>query len=507
MTLAKAMEFERAIFRIHQRTLYSEGMRVSRLAAERWLPAVVLCAAVCLGLLHRDYVGASRCLPPALRRAGLWNATLDAPSVPNDTLLSVVVASDLGVQQAEAAARAVTRGGGAKAAADSGFRIAGENVSALGPGSSPLPSPESVVARYRFAFDREIIQMRPAVFKAHHFHVLNVTIQDSCVASSGLLRELFRTFGAYDNVVINELAYTFRTRGFLERLDGDGDFQIETWAWSAEQVEASSPRDGRGFFGSLVRKVLLLAKSVFAFVLISAVTGFFIRVAVNGSAVLMFPIAILAARFGSGRFSIGLLTRSFPWIGVHTEVLRRANRPLWPLFRSHLVFMFMQSFAYLSCNLAWRFVLYRKSSPEGFEERLFSFCSVIELFNLIYVRSMQSAVVFPRVAFACMVYLHYYMFCSLYPFHVMAFVTCSGTVAYVMAYCLNHYEEPALRGDPFIHTTPTAAHPRATYIPQLSPSWTLEAAPLWTMFYPPDFPSSFPEEAMRHISNEEYLMA
>ena len=34
--------------------------------------------------------------------------------------------------------------------------------------------------------------------------------------------------------------------------------------------------------------------------------------------------------------------------------------------------------AYLSCNLAWRFLVYRKSSPEGFEENIFSLCSMIE---------------------------------------------------------------------------------------------------------------------------------
>merc|ERR1719343_693373 len=98
------------------------------------------------------------------------------------------------------------------------------------------------------------------------------------------------------------------------------------------------------------------------------------------------------------------------------------------------------------------------------------------------------------------------MYCSLYPFHTLALTTCMATCGYIMVYCLNHFEEPALRGDPFAHTTPTAAHPRALYMPQLSPSWTLESAPLWSMFYPPEPASDYPAEAMRHISEEEYLM-
>eukprot|EP00933_Yihiella_yeosuensis_P035197 TRINITY_DN28682_c0_g1_i1.p1 TRINITY_DN28682_c0_g1~~TRINITY_DN28682_c0_g1_i1.p1 ORF type:complete len:238 (-),score=21.53 TRINITY_DN28682_c0_g1_i1:91-711(-) len=204
--------------------------------------------------------------------------------------------------------------------------------------------------------------------------------------------------------------------------------------------------------------------------------------------------------------SMNALARSFPWVGVHVEVLRRSGRSLWPLFRAHCSFLFIQSFAYLSCNLSWRFLLYRKSSPEGFEEGIFSLLSGVELFNLIFVRSAGSAKLFPRCVACSVVYLHFYLFCSLYPFHELAFFVCAAVIIYAMVYCLNNFEDQALRADPFSNTTPTVAHPRALYLPMLSPSWTLEVAPLWTMFYPPDPPSSYPEEAMRHIQSEEYLM-
>jgi len=184
-------------------------------------------------------------------------------------------------------------------------------------------------------------------------------------------------FNAYDGIIINELAYTTRTRGYLERMDGEA--KVESWAWSAEQVESASPKDGRSIFVSFMRKAMVFVKSLLTFLLISAITGFFIRVAVNGSAVIMFPIAMVLQQIDTERMTMRVLIRSFPWVGVHVEVLRRAGRPLAPLFRSHFIFLFIQSFAYLSCNLAWRLILYRKSTPDGFEERVFSFCSVIEL--------------------------------------------------------------------------------------------------------------------------------
>lgn len=501
------MEFERALFRIHQRTLAAEGLRKARVQAERVLPWAIAAFGILLVMMHAEYVGRAKCLPMALKRAGLWNVTEDAPEVPYDVLLSVGVADveygpGLGEEKLlDGLQLRMAPGGAARAPSPGGVSVATESWRVLGSVGS---AEDATRVRYRFAFDREIILMRQAVLEAHNFSVLNLTLQESCLASSRVLKDVFRIFDVYDNLIINELAYTFRSRGYLERYDGD--VKVEAWTWSADQVEVAAPREGRSLAGAAVRKALLMSKALFAVLLISSITGFFIRVAVNGSAVLMFPIAIAASRWGTGRMSIGLLTRSFPWIGVHVEVLRQARRPLWPLFRSHLVFLFLQSFAYLSCNLAWRFILYRKSSPEAFEERVFSFCSLIELFNLIFVRSSSSTAVFPLLACACMVYLHFYIFCSLYPFHMLAFGLCSSVCLYGMAYCLNHFEEPALRGDPHLHTTPTALHPRATYMPQLSPSWTLEAAPLWTMFYPTASPSSFPDEALRHLASEEYLI-
>mmetsp|Transcript_97013 Transcript_97013/g.182432 ORF Transcript_97013/g.182432 Transcript_97013/m.182432 type:complete len:522 (+) Transcript_97013:148-1713(+) len=520
------MEFERALFRIHQRTLLSDGVRKVRLQLERWLPWVIFVTALCLVFLHSNYVGKARCLPAAMRRVGLWNASAFGPALENDVLLFLTVVEqsldggddemDISLQMSSPvdedsrvtsspATGTVVSGSGVGIEAETAVAMkqAAEEALSLPPLSS-APSPERVIVTYRFALDRELVFMRPSLLEKHKFKVQNVTISDRCLAQPRLLREALRLFDAFDGIVINELAYTLRSRGYLERVDGDA--KVESWTWSQEQVENASPKNGRSIFAALHRKVFILTKSIITFFLISAITGFFIRVAVNGSAVLMFPLALLSQNFGSGRMSMGVLIRSFPWIGVHVEVLRRVGRPLTAYFRSQFIFLFIQSFAYLSCNLAWRFILYRQSTPDGFEERIFSWCSVIELFSLIFVRSTSSTLVFPKLSTGCMVYLHFYVFCSLYPFHLLAYSVCTTTCGYIMIYCLNHFEEHALRADPFAYTTPTAAHPRSSYMPQLSPSWTTEAAPLWTMFYPPEHPDVYPEEAMRAISNEEYMM-
>ncbi|CAE7811437.1 unnamed protein product [Symbiodinium sp. CCMP2592] len=477
----------RALFRIHQKTLLAEPLRKLRVQSERILPAIVTIQVLLLAALHSSYVGQASCLPEVLQRAGLWNDTASRPYLPEDTLLYLTITLGDGV---------------------TGLTIveAGSHRSANRSSSNHLRLEDAsdVFGTYRFALDREIVQMHKPVFEKHNFEVRNVSLAQACLAPLTPLADALHFFNAWDGLVINELAYSLRSRGYLERMDGDE--VLEAWAWTKEQVESPNPEQGRSWLASLFRKLLILLGSLLSFALISAVTGLFIRIAVHGSAVLMFPLALVAQTMGlsSSRMSINVLSRSFPWIGVHVDVLRRGGRPVWPLLRSHMAFLLVQSFAYLSCNLAWRFLLYRKSSPEGFEENIFSLCSLLELFNLIFVRSPSSAALYPKVASACVVYLHFYIFCSLYPFHGLAFLTCVGACAYVMVYCLNHFEEPALRADPFSNTTPTVAHPRALYLPLLSPSWTIEAAPLWTMFYPPEHASTFPEVAL--ASGNELLL-
>ena len=47
--------------------------------------------------------------------------------------------------------------------------------------------------------------------------------------------------------------------------------------------------------------------------------------------------------------------------------------------------------AYLSCNLAWRFLVYRKSSPEGFEENIFSLYPKVVTASLVAGQSKTSS--------------------------------------------------------------------------------------------------------------------
>jgi len=506
-----SMELERALFRIHQRSIESEELGALRLRVGRVLPAAFVVLACCLVCAHGRYVGRSRCLPEALRRAGLWNSTSDTPTLPEESLGEASIGA---VDKKLVEKWAENRPGGGEDAVAAILEGRPPDTSAAIP--APLPGAtkgqEKTLASYTFVFDRELLGFQPHLLKSHSFKVHNVTLTEACLDGGtsgldlGVGYAIAHLFEGFDGFVVNELACTFRSRGYLVRLVGADGSKGDLWAWGAEEAE------GTGGFGlaELSRKLVLLAKSCVSFALLSATTGSFIRVAVNASAVLLFAMAAafpqMATAQGGCVPSVRMLMRVFPWIGVHIGILRGAGRPLGPLLKARLAFLMVQTVMYLCCSLMWRVACWRLT-PEGYTDQVFGLYSAVELFNMVFVRTPESAAVFPKLAGACLVYLHFYNLSSLFPCHWLVLTTCSVACLWAAIYCVNAFEALALSGDPFIPATPTVAHPRGVYAPQLSPAWTLEAAPLWTMFWPVDPPTAFPPDAMRHISDQEYLGA
>ena len=207
------MEFERALFRIHQKTLLAEPLRKLRVQSERILPAIVTIQVLLLAALHSSYVGQASCLPEVLQRAGFWNDTASRPYLPEDTLLYLTITLGDGV---------------------TGLTIveAGTHRSANRSSSNHLRLEDAsdVFGSYRFALDREIVQMHKPVFEKHNFEVRNVSLAQACLAPLTPLADALHFFNAWDGLVINELAYSLRSRGYLERMDGDE--VLEAWAWT-----------------------------------------------------------------------------------------------------------------------------------------------------------------------------------------------------------------------------------------------------------------------------------
>eukprot|EP00927_Polykrikos_kofoidii_P003751 TRINITY_DN11513_c0_g4_i1.p1 TRINITY_DN11513_c0_g4~~TRINITY_DN11513_c0_g4_i1.p1 ORF type:complete len:476 (+),score=37.91 TRINITY_DN11513_c0_g4_i1:144-1571(+) len=474
------MEFERSLFRVYQHMLLCRPLQTASYRAERLFPWLFCVVAGAFVWMHGTYTGRACCLDPLLRHTVLWNATGQNWDVSDDTSLSIQVVED-----------------------------------------------EAVLAFYRFVVDPEILMLRPGLSQTHGFEAINVSLPLSCLAPSEPLRIALRHLdGALNAVVATELAYTLHGRGILAsvapppsapdrvreeaRVIDDEDVRSRgirrVLAWSADRVTPS------GFLATLSYKIFVLARSVIACFLLSSGTGLFLRTAVSCSAALIFVISTTrdtltnAPRF-LRRTRAWSLVRSFPWVGLHSEVLSHNGRSPQPLYKARVSFLVLQAFIYISCTVSWHILLFRPTTPEDFTEGVFNIYFLVEFFNLIFVRTPQAVVFFPKLVTGCVIMLHFYTYYELCPFYGLALSVCSVAVAWAMVFSINHFEAPARHADPFSLMTPTAAHPRSAYLLQLSSTWALEGAPLWTMFFPPSFPESLPAAATRHLADEELGMA
>merc|ERR1711924_207364 len=204
-----------------------------------------------LVVLHRQFVGHAHCLAGQMQREPeLWNHTRNAPQVADDVVLfiSIVEMASFGESLRGGVLeqpRALGSSQGNKPSGTAGnitvhgpgFSVASSNRTALDPASGrPASSPDrhgpagEVLATYRFALGRGLLFMRPSIRDGHKFKVYNITLPEPCLAPSRMIRDVLRLFDAFDTVVINELAYTLVSRGFLERTEGsDG---IDSWSWT-----------------------------------------------------------------------------------------------------------------------------------------------------------------------------------------------------------------------------------------------------------------------------------
>lgn len=195
----------------------------------------------------------------------------------------------------------------------------------LNPPNSTYNAPK---ADYVFVKDAPLLYLSHEFWNAHNVNVVNVTMQEYCFAGDPISSWLAGFGGCYDTIMINQLMYTFRSNGAVQNLHTN-----ETWGWDAEQIP---PPNGFSFKVSILIKVLILIKSILAFVLVSTVTALIVRMLMSSGVILMFPLFYCLRAMGCATLDMHLLTLSYPWLGVPIEQLRARNKPVGPFIFAHL---------------------------------------------------------------------------------------------------------------------------------------------------------------------------
>jgi len=102
-----------------------------------------------------------------------------------------------------------------------------------------------------------------------------------------------------------------------------------------------------------------------------------------------------------------------------------------------------------------------------------------EYYALLYVRSAESIIFFPRAVFAAFALYHVYLYSFPMGYHMLALMCLMCFVGYLMIFCLRHYEKQA-----FNRGVVSSDQPRAFSNHISWPTWTHSIAPDFTLFMP-----------------------
>mmetsp|Transcript_33906 Transcript_33906/g.44726 ORF Transcript_33906/g.44726 Transcript_33906/m.44726 type:complete len:533 (-) Transcript_33906:362-1960(-) len=455
------MEFERALFRVYERSLESIQLDTPWFGNARpssilkWTQRILMITASILLVLtvslHSKFVDQPGCLQEKLRTLHenklALNQNISSDLLEDDVILRLAISKyappDELVPKVE---------------------VIGQNI------SDSTPS-HSFDAKYEFSRSIPLMLLEDDMRRKLGVKELNITLEHECFGQTSFTRFLVIATG-HDTPVINMLMFSLQSDGFLKNLRTE-----EEWSWNQAQLP---PPQGYSWWMRLARKPMIVFASVAAFFLLSSVTALIVRVLISSGVIFMFPLFHALERCGFRGFDLRILNLSYPWLGFPMQQLRARNKPVSHFITGHLLKVLVYYTMYEASQLAWTQWLYNKSVPAGLQVWLFGTMMLWEYFSMLFLRSLAGCKFFPRLTFIYFMGFHIYFYNFTYGyFDLMAFTNFT-LMLHAMLFTIQYLETPSLmRGE----VTPDK--PRAVYTELPWPQVPAALPPSWSLFVPP----------------------
>lgn len=468
------MEFERALFRVYERSI--EGLLVEEDAGRADEPMykkscklfeviiLVMAAsfAFVLGYLHTHIVGATGCLPQALTYYNASSGSTQRLAIHADTIIGVDVATSLlhsdddALQGSDAANRRL-RGIWTLLNESSGSQAASGSWNS------------QYEHDYVITFDRSLTFLSDELKASHGFPEFNVTLPVSQECFGGPLLQHLIPVGGLDTVMLNYAMYSTRSPGYMVNKQG------EVYHWRAEDYRPySQPSEWLRY------KLSVLCLSVLAFFCISTTTALLVRTLISSGIVIIFPVIWALQLCGINALNLRIIAISYPWIGLPLQMIRARQQPLEPFIFGHITRAVLYYILYISAQNLFISWFYSFNSVLG-EEQLYLYAVMMlwEYYSMIYMRSAASIQVFPRACMALFVLFHIYYYSFPTGFHILALTVMTLSSIVLMVHCVRVYETKAFR---LGHLS--VDQPRMLFNALPWPMWRADLAPDYTLFMP-----------------------
>jgi len=379
------MEFERAIFRVHERCLESlrddgeDGTENINLKTCRVIELIALLAGIfllfCLLYLHIIFVGSAGCISHEMAFLEAGNSTFFNHSDSNlkyefksDQLLGINLdESSLSGQTSQSNNRLRSKNLISDDASENRmsrrtkrslnqkfssrrlfhsevFHYFSENASTSNSSSTSLDNSRAQLYMqydYLFAFDPYILFLPDNIKQSHHFDVVNITLSGSrCFG--GVMTQSFLPLAGLDTIIMNNLMFTFRKPGYFIVAESEdfyrwGEDDIDPYSSVRKEFKSGTAKLQYALTSRWLQlKLGILFNSFFSFFLLSSVTALLVRMLISSGVVLLFPIFWMFQLFGMHAINLRIISMSYPWIGLPMEMLRTRNQPSAPFVLAHI---------------------------------------------------------------------------------------------------------------------------------------------------------------------------
>lgn len=445
------MEFERSLFRIHERVMQSENLEHYSKIYSRVCFAIAGLNLFFLVILHLSFINSYETFAESYSRQVLSNESEYQSSDFNLTIPG-----------------------------DKGIYTGNRTI-----------LPEDIYnitldyTDYEFSFTYHSLLLPDQVLARKEFTFHKIEI-DTDEIMPGLLYPIVVLNGEQDTVVINAIASTFKERGGMLR----NKETKELWHWVDNEFEYYQ-KNHYNIFDICLR----VLKAVFVVFIVSSITALICRLAIAGSAALIIACVTCCRRFGLNEESRFIFYYSYPWIGQPAWSLQSTGRSTWPLIISYLSMLFVFYFMYTCCYLVWTSIIFGHLLPEGIDNSFYTFISFMEFYSLLFVRSKKSVLYFSRISYALIIMFLLYRFNHFYPFVWIAFKVVFFTCFGLMGYGLYKWEKPA-----YVENAGNPDHFRSVYHPVFSRNQQTTGLPeIWTLFYPVESRDAFSTQEMTSL--------
>lgn len=482
------MEFERSLFRVHEKILstlvsgHDSGRQcrsVMRVVMFICLTVAILCL-VLLVTLHKTFVGDGSCLQATIQLEGLEPKVYDVVSElealrarQNSTTTEALThpASDQDLKKSFMLSDSVIRVWA--------FRPSPHDR-ALSTFELAETHDEEGRARpdYEFSLDPAFLLVDESLRAMHSIQEWNFTLPPTCLGrwnAVPLLRSIVDM--TIDDIVVNQFIHGLTdSEGVLR-----SQATHESWSWRQDD---HAKRSKFGLISKLLMNLVALWRAFMLLLLVSSITAFMVRTLVSSGVAILFPLFSLV-RFVRGQDELQpqvfrLLTLSYPWIGGEVDALQQSGQSTSPLIRAHLLNVLLTYAAYEACQFAWRrWLLGFKPQPAGIEVwGVFAYIMVCEYFLLIFARSAMTLRYLPRIMAMHFVLFTHYALSVPYGFTSIAAICMWAMTVFWMLWFILECEVKAIRRGII-----SLEVPRAFFTHLASPQWPISLPPHWSTFH------------------------